>query len=360
MNGLFNVWNKWDPLRTVMLGDCYGPEFFRDIKNPRIRSALDRIATETKEDLEYFEKVLKDFGCTILRPELDKNESIMDHVDADGKIKGSQGVPRAPLQPRDRQMVLGDLLYFTNQKDHVSIYNRLLKYIKDTSKVKVLQMRTDKEPEKIHAPFFTLVGKDLYIDVYESNYVKDRHINHIQKNIPNLRINKLKIGGHGDGCFHTMTPGVIITLHKIQRYQQTFPNWDICYLPNQSWRIMDPFTTMKEKVGGKWWVPGEEENDEFIYFVETWMQDWVGFCEESVFDVNVLMLDENHVCVNNYNEIAFAFFKKHKIEPIIVPWRHRYFWDGGLHCITLDLYREGEMQDYFPERLEPVVDLGFD
>ena len=23
------------------------------------------------------------------------------------------------------------------------------------------------------------------------------------------------------------------------------------------------------------------------------------------------------------------------------------FWDGGLHCITLDLYREGEQQDYF-------------
>jgi hypothetical protein len=123
---------------------------------------------------------------------------------------------------------------------------------------------------------------------------------------------------------------------------------------------MDPFIKMKEKVGGKWWVPGEENNDEFIYFVETWLQDWVGFCEESVFDVNVLMLDENHVCVSNYNEIAFAFFRKHNIEPIIVPWRHRYFWDGGLHCITLDLYREGKMQDYFPERKQPVIDLGFD
>ena len=35
-----------------------------------------------------------------------------------------------------------------------------------------------------------------------------------------------------------------------------------------------------------------------------------------------------------------------------VPFRHRWFWDGGLHCITLDLYREGTQQDYFPERAD--------
>jgi len=23
-----------------------------------------------------------------------------------------------------------------------------------------------------------------------------------------------------------------------------------------------------------------------------------------------------------------------------------YFWDGGVHCITQDLYREGKMEDY--------------
>ena len=49
-----------------------------------------------------------------------------------------------------------------------------------------------------------------------------------------------------------------------------------------------------------------------------------------------------------------AFLKKHKMEAIHVPWRHRYFWDGGLHCITLDLVREGEQQDYFPDRKQPV------
>jgi len=26
------------------------------------------------------------------------------------------------------------------------------------------------------------------------------------------------------------------------------------------------------------------------------------------------------------------------------------FWDGGLHCITSDIHREGTLKDYFPQR----------
>ena len=61
------------------------------------------------------------------------------------------------------------------------------------------------------------------------------------------------------------------------------------------------------------------------------------------------MLDENHCCVSQTkNKQVNDFLKKHNIEPVYVPFRHRYFWDGGLHCITLDLYREGKQQNYFP------------
>ena len=52
----------------------------------------------------------------------------------------------------------------------------------------------------------------------------------------------------------------------------------------------------------------------------------------------------------------FDFLKKHKVEPIICNWRHRYFWDGCIHCITQDFYREGEMEDYFELEL-PEGDL---
>ena len=51
MKNKYNIWNKWNPLKVVMLGDTYGVEFFRDIKNDRIRSALCRITDETKEEI---------------------------------------------------------------------------------------------------------------------------------------------------------------------------------------------------------------------------------------------------------------------------------------------------------------------
>ena len=59
------------------------------------------------------------------------------------------------------------------------------------------------------------------------------------------------------------------------------------------------------------------------------------------------------VCFVNYvhcllrTKEVFEHFKKHKVEPVIFNFRHRYFWDGGVNCITQDLYREGTQEDYF-------------
>lgn len=404
----YNIWNKWDKLKTVVLGDNYRSEFFRDIKNSKIRSALQRIADETQEDLEYYEQVLKDFGCTVLRPSMDFNDSIMNYINEKGEVRGNQGVPRSPLQPRDCQFVAGNKMYLIggepgivevlneyNKNDIIQIGS--LATLEDHSKKRHFNKehfdllagsewgtyddyKTDpdyfyKLPKNIleefldfHrwgsfnvlAPSYTVVGRDIYVDLYD-NDLRDGQIQELKNNFPNLRLNFLRHGGHSDGCFHTIKPGAILSLYDIQAYENTFPDWDICFLPDQSWSKVDGFLRLKNQVEGKWWVPGEEDNNEFTYFVETWLKDWVGYVEETVFDVNVLVLDQHHVCVNNMNPTVIEFLKKHNMEPVHVPWRHRYFWDGGLHCITLDLEREGEQQDYFPNRGDAgVIDHGFD
>ena len=163
----------------------------------------------------------------------------------------------------------------------------------------------------------------------------------------------MDIEGHSDGCFCPVVPGLIISLYDIQRYEKTFPDWEIVYLPDQSWDKVQPFINLKKKNLGKWWVPGEELNDDFTEFVESWLSQWVGYVEETVFDVNMLVIDEKNVVCNNYNKQVFDAFERYGITPHIINFRHRYFWDGGLHCITSDLDREGTMQDYFPHRGEP-------
>ena len=380
-----------------MLGECYSAEFFRDIKNSRIRSALTQIADETQEDLAYYEQVLKDFGCEVIRPEIDRSDSIMKYIDDNGKISGLAGVPRSPLQPRDTQLVIGNNIVYT-EIDNPSIRNALQEYNSSDDRSMSLPLpqhifenyRGDisdapdwptynefvnswlcgspysainqihqeineickQEPSyrcSVPAPSFTVVGKDIYIDTRDADSATlELFKQTLLDNFPEFRCNFLDIGGHNDGTFHTVKPGVILSLYDIQKYHETFPGWDVCYLPDQSWSKVKGFRQLKSKVNGKWWVPGQEDNDEFTYFVETWLNDWVGYVEETVFDVNVLVLDEKHVCVSQQNnEQVNNFLKKHGMEPVYIPWRHRYFWDGGLHCITLDLYREGIQQDYF-------------
>lgn len=394
----YNVWNKWGKLKTVVLGNNYNSDFFQDIKNSRIRSALQRIADETQEDLENYKKVLTDFGCNVLQPTMDHSDSIMNYVNEKGSIRGTQGVPRAPLQPRDGAFVAGNKLFFLGTERETQIilenYNRedtvtfnffipftkekwqemsgqswgdYSDYKNDPNHFLKLPIEIQQEIRQyqkfsqieIGAPSYTVVGRDIYVDQGDSAIAKEL-VDLLSNNFPNLRLNKLYHGGHSDGCFHTLKPGAILSLEEIQTYENTFPGWDVCYLPDQSWDKVKGFLKLKDQVGGKWWVPGEEDNNEFTNFVETWLQDWVGYAEESVFDVNVLVLDEHHVCVNNMNPTVIDFLKKHNMEPIHVPWRHRYFWDGGLHCITLDLEREGVQEDYFPLRgNNGVIDYGF-
>jgi len=380
----YNIWNKWDPLKVCMLGNNYAPEFF-DGLNTKAESPLKRICEETLEDLEGYKTILQDFGVEVIQPELDPTERFVDNPSR---------YPRGPLQPRDTFMVLGNECYVTEQ-DHSAIFNRLNKYSTVTPSNSTWSMEypqpiNEEEynsiagssypsyndfmnnrnnqsyfedvvweelttiPTNTYCRFISSatafpLGKKIVVGTSPPDYKYSKlELENYMPGLQNFDVIEASMDGHTDGNFHPIKPGAILSLKNVQTYSETFPGWDVCYLPDQSWDKVDSFTTLKKKNRGKWYLAGEENNDEFTDFVEKWLQDWVGFVEETVFDVNVLMLDEHHCCVSNpNNEQVNTFLKKHKVEPVYVPWRHRYFWDGGLHCITLELDRQGTQKEYF-------------
>ena len=199
----------------------------------------------------------------------------------------------------------------------------------------------------------TRVGRDLYY----GTSMKGEHLGLLRKHILNVhehldsnyRAHVVDTNTHTDASFTPVKPGLIVSLNSAPTFERSFPGWEVVSLPDQSWAKVEPFLDLKEKNAGKWWVPGEELNDDFTDYVETWLKDWVLYVEETVFDVNMLVIDENNVVCNNYNEKVFDAFERHGITPHVLNFRHRYFWDGGLHCITSDLSRKGTMQDYFPQ-----------
>jgi hypothetical protein len=196
----------------------------------------------------------------------------------------------------------------------------------------------------------TRIGKDLYFGTDTLTQDQDLLLETRKKQFPDYRCHIVNSGGHTDGTFCPVVPGLVVSIKSDLDYNKLFPGWEVIYLPERDWSKIQPFLDLKQKNQGKWWVPGEEFNDDFINFVNTWLDHWVGYVEETVFDVNILVIDEKNVVCSGYNKQVFSAFERFGITPHIIKFRHRYFWDGGIHCITSDLHREGVRKDYFPER----------
>jgi hypothetical protein len=214
-----------------------------------------------------------------------------------------------------------------------------------------LQGNTIKRASRqINGANLTRIGRDLYFGT--SSYLED--ITEIKDNVDNLfkdtRNHVINTGGHSDGTYCPVCPGLIISLKDVPTYANTYPGWEVVYLPGQSWDKVKPFLELKNKNKGKWWIPGFENDQSVIDVVETWLGHWTGYVEETVFDVNMLIIDPKNVMVFNYNKQVFDALERFGVTPHIVPFRHRFFWDGGIHCVTSDLHREGSQQDYFSER----------
>ena len=368
---MYSVYQHWDPLKVCIVGRSYGPEFYKFIENSRVRKVLERIAIETEEDYQKLITLLESFGVEVLRPVV--TDDYKDFLLPNGTI-----IP-PPMTPRDYSIMLGNRFFF--QSYGVTLLKRLTEIEEEYSKYLIPQSTTDSwhgftgvksswekvinrvaetnpvyrgaVPSCFHqfnSAITTRVGKDIYDGTDYYGQDKTEALKLYQQSCPEYRWHIVDTGGHSDGTYCPVKPGLIVSLQDIPTYKDTFPGWEVVYLPGQSWGKVLKFLKLKQKNKGKWWVPGEELNDEFTDFVESWLSHWVGYVEETVFDVNMLIIDQHNVVCNNYNKDVFDAFERHGVTPHVINFRHRYFWDGGLHCITSDVHREGAMQDYFPER----------
>lgn len=374
-----SVYQHWDPLKVCVVGRSYPPEFYSWIKVPHVRALFEKIAVETEEDFQNIIKKLEEFGVTVLRPELP------EHPFVNGKF-----LP-APMVPRDFMVMIGSTFYenysfdlkktynvvkdeqwpecsteeefanlpkwiqdecnnvhaFTEFRAFHSTFDNIFDYIRNQGNV----IKTHQyNPDLLNGAQISRVGKDLYFGTtaYKTNTTEFKQF--LDCEFVDTRNHIVNTSGHSDGTYCPVSPGLIISLRDIPNYRETFPDWEVIYLPGQSWAKVKPFLDLKRKNQGKWWIPGFEYDNDVINTIETWLSDWVGYVEETVFDVNMLVIDPKNVIVFSYNKQVFDALDRYGITPHIVPLRHRYFWDGGIHCVTSDLHRDGVMQDFFPKR----------
>lgn len=369
----YSVYQHWDPLKVCIVGRSYPPEFYSWIKVPHVRELFERIATETEDDYQKIIKKLEEFGVEVLRPDL------LDDPFVDGRYI------KPPMVPRDYTGMFGTRFYesyslgfptdyyskiadpswphcdswegfdqlpawIQTECKEVFNFDRRTEYDKIFEHIRTQGNTINQSNNWVNTATCARIGKDLYWGT--KRYTDDQSMikDQVDAEFSDYRNHVINTGGHSDGTYCPVTPGLIISLKDVPTYAKTFPGWEVIYLPGQSWEKIKSFEDLKRRNQGKWWIPGFESDQAVIDVVETWLGHWVGYVEETVFDVNMLIIDPKNVMVFNYNKQVFDALERYGITPHVVPFRHRFFWDGGIHCITSDLHREGQMQDFFPER----------
>lgn len=392
---MYSVYQHWDPLEVCMVGKSYPPEFFDFIKNADTRRKFQTLSEETEEDFQQLITLLHQFGVEVLRPDIPE--------DFEQLFVGSKWV-QPPVAPRDYSIMIADEMWipqipngshawntfyrnykkpewsdfvrpedFYNALPHeipelharfndfkridqaqldvkLGFYDRIFKQIVGTGSA-ICHTNLD----FINGCFVSRIGKDLYFatQTYHDDQAKiSEQVNSLFRDTRNHVVNA---GGHGDATYCPVTSGLIISLQDIPTYADSFPDWEVVYLPPSNYSHMREFQASMKHNKGRWFIPGFENNQDLINSVDYYFDDWVGNVAETVFDVNILIIDPKNIVVSTHSDQVESACARYGITVHVVPFRHKFFWDAGMHCVTNDISRRGTRQDFFPNRNDTAV-----
>lgn len=327
--------SQFHPLKEVWIGGTY-PEHFYNHYDSKTQDVFGHITEITNDDFNKLEKIISGLNVRVVRPEF--NASIDQYMDSEGNLL------KPPISPTDFAFTLNDTLYYHPlYESGVNPYQHAIDlYLSADQKVKILDRSSD---SLCWVSFASVVraGKDLFLDYDKNNHELAKNTLAVANEwAKDYRVHLSKTGDHSDGVFCPLNPGNIISSHYRKSYLQSFPGWKTFWLPNK--------TTFKQfKTHQKWWMPGVDYghfNDQIVAVAN----DWIGYSPETVFDVNILVIDEHNIVCSGQDDKAFKYFESIGVTPHVIDFKSRYFWDAGIHCITSDIYRIGVKEDYWPDR----------
>lgn len=320
-----NSHDSWSPLEEVWLGDVY-PVAWYDHLDPDVKDVFYRLTEITQQDLNQIQRCLMDMGIVVRRP---RYQQIDLHL-VDGHLV------KPDICPRDDYVVIGNQL-ITPIHARPAWQHVIDQYQQDqrSSVIKGTQVF-------FNGANVVRVGRDIIID-------RDCYDYEYQDEFPEYRVKVVANGGHMDGCFAILKPGLILANHYWDDYANTFPGWDIIMLDDPTYRAapsrgyLQPYPVYN----GKFWSTGVGTNRSFNEHIIRHALDWVGCYTETYFELNCLVIDTSNVLMLAENETLARELERHGIRVHWVPFRARSFWDGAMHCLTVDIRRQSVIKDYF-------------
>jgi len=320
------------PLKEIWLGDCY-PESYYDHLPNSVADPLRQITEWTKEDTKQLQTFLESRGITVRRPVFD---SVDNYINDQGHLI------KPPVTPRDDYIVLNQSLYSLHCRLEYDPWKHWIEHYQNCGYD--VYSPKDQPINCLAPPAIVRVGKDLILDQDSHRSMWGFVCEWMVENCKEYRISVSSTSGHSDGVFCPVAPGIIVSSHYKADYSQSFPEWEVYKIPSNLHNF--------KSSGRGWWLHGDKfsDNQDFIRHISTDAQSWVGNFAETVYEVNMLVLDEKNVVAMKEYPPLTKWLEERGITMHFFDLRTRSFWDGGWHCFTLDIHRDDTKSDLFPNR----------
>jgi glycine amidinotransferase len=142
----------------------------------------------------------------------------------------------------------------------------------------------------------------------------------IEQQFPNVEFYKFYqlIDNHIDGAFNILREGVFLVNPKYKNLKDKMPK------KFKDWKYLYPKENPNERK-----YPKEKATDIQLQLAS-----------ERGMDINVLSIDSNTVVLSEDALGTIEVLEENGFRVIAIPFRHSEIFAGGIHCSTLDLWRE--------------------
>jgi glycine amidinotransferase len=387
MTKIVNAWNEWDPLKRLILGRPEGthvgapePGFFSHQPDGGYpvgsygRYPQD-MTDEANEQMNNFVQILNKRGISVDRVDVHPAYSETMPISTPD---WSLPLPRGTNCPRDLFMTVGNEIMeapgaqrqrwyeYLNLRP---IFERYFKedpeflwtaapkprltdesYVKnfgwnwqsvfnDEEKRKHVEdcvwFLTDKEPMWDAAAAMRF-GKDIFF--YHSTVVNNAALDWLKRyfGAKGIRIHEVRfgstegfgLGAHIDVRLIPVRPGLVI--HNPT--QPILNDEAVQLFKMNDWEIVEAAPPSFE-------YPGNLDAFGHPHHGVSWIS------------ANTLSLGPNTICVEAHEERYIEQLTNLGIEVVPVPYDKVVPFGGSLHCTTVDVYREGKLEDYFPKQI---------
>ncbi|MFG1698433.1 serine/threonine protein kinase [Nonomuraea sp. NPDC049309] len=366
-----NSWNGWDPLTHVIVGRADGtmvqapePAVVRDWPEHGFPAGTygrlpDDMVAAANEQLDAFADLLRRRGIRVDRPEaIDFSRPVSTPDWEQGSMFGCMP-PRDVLITVGNEILEATMCYRSRWFEYLCYRPLLGSYFREDPGMRweaapkprltdasyragfweeyerldfdeqIARVRennlvlTEAEP-LFDAADIARFGKDLFVQL--SMVTNRSGVEWLRRHFPGHRVHAVTFGNthpvHIDATWVPLRPGLVLHCGEREAEEEL-----VQYFKVNDWEIVSA-------------APPARSWDDMpkLCFCSPWLS------------MNVLSLDQNTVCVEASEVAQMELLDSLGFEVVPVP-----FWDvapfgGGLHCSTVDIHREGGLEDYFPKR----------